>query len=528
MAITAEVLADSDFGLPDFYFSLLHAAQRYMDFTRRESPSENAYLFHSLAQERAEDAYAVADVIQSTGVNNTEPMLNAYIANQVLGLGNSEPWSPASAAYRVLRAENTLGRMAIRLVSFSNQRAIDSTLIRIHQRVEWRREAVRESRKRAWSVEPEYGTVQGAAQRIGPDHDMDENAVAASSILEPYAYVVAGSVPELPKVSHGPKVNGRDVLIWYGTNRAFVKPGCFIAGRSDVISFGRCRVFVPKDRVMGSLGRGFFGRFFRGDNRVSLIETQPLDEQVFWAELSRSITAGNKAERQALVFLHGFRTSFEDVARRTAQLKVDLGHFGPAAFFSWPSFGLGANYFGDEAAIEGSELAIRNFLTEFAQRSKASVIHIIAHSMGNRGLTRAFEAIAMMAASESPIRFGQVFLAAPDVDAGYFRNVAAAYSKLSTRATLYVTSNDKAIGLSRQLHSYPRVGIAPPVSVVTGIDTIDASHINHGLLGHSYGVDARPVLSDINCLLQGDVSPDSRFGLRRATTENSGHWEFVP
>jgi esterase/lipase superfamily enzyme len=39
-------------------------------------------------------------------------------------------------------------------------------------------------------------------------------------------------------------------------------------------------------------------------------------------------------------------------------------------------------YANDEATIEASEPYIAQFLTEFAQRSSASKIHIIAHSMG--------------------------------------------------------------------------------------------------------------------------------------------------
>ncbi|WP_264802833.1 alpha/beta hydrolase, partial [Acetobacter fabarum] len=151
----------------------------------------------------------------------------------------------------------------------------------------------------------------------------------------------------------------------------------------------------------------------------------------------------------------------------------------------------------------------------------------IAHSMGNRGLLRAMDAIANATASVAPVRFGQVFLAAPDVDAQLFRNLAVAYGRLSTRATLYVTNNDKAIGLSRRLHRFARAGLAPPIAVVPGIDTIDASHVNLGLLGHSYAAEMRPVLSDIHRLIQGDAAPDHRFGLRKALGGTADYWEFV-
>lgn len=146
--------------------------------------------------------------------------------------------------------------------------------------------------------------------------------------------------------------------------------------------------------------------------------------------------------------------------------------------------------------------------------------------MGNRGLLRAMDAIASAAASAAPIRFGQVFLAAPDVDAQVFRNLAAAYGQLSTRTTLYVTNNDKAIGLSRGLHRYARVGLSPPVAVVPGVDTVDASRVNLGLIGHGYAAEMRPVLADIHELIQGDTAPDRRFGLRKALGGTADYWEF--
>ncbi len=483
MAVLAGALADLSFGLR-------HAADRYEEFSHAEHPAQNADLFHELARERANDADELDAMTLSAGLTEIKPTLDAYAANQVLGLGNSHPWSASGTAYRVLRAENALGRMAGHLASLSDELSIGRTLGRLRHHIDSRRPAVQNARRRA--------------QRNEASH-----------------FVAANTTPK--KLS-----DGQELVVWYATNRSYSRPGSFLPERSNHVSFGRCHVFVPNNRVMGTLGSGLVSRLIKGDDRIRLGAVQPINEGGFWSLLSREIASGGDADRQAILFLHGFRTSFEDAARRTAQLKADLGHPGPAAFFSWPSLGSAASYAGDEAAIEGSELPIRNFLTDFARRSGASAIHIIAHSMGNRGLTRAFEAISLMAATASDIRFGQVFLAAPDVDADYFKHVAAAYGRLSARSTLYVTNNDKAIGLSRRLHGYPRVGLTPPVALVSGIDTVDASHVNLSLIGHGYAAEMRPVLGDINRLLQSNTPPDQRFGLRRAGKGIVGHWEFKP
>lgn len=480
MAVTADALAD-------LRFSLRFAACRYRGYAAMEDTADNADLFLTLADERGGDADDLDRAADENGLRQGRPTISDDTAGPLLGLGGAEPHSAASAAYRVQRAENTLERMAAQLGSLSQGGQLSRALNGVRRHIDQRREEVRAARRRA--------------------QDFTKGALSAGIGID--------------------RADGQEVMVWFGTNRRRDARDRFPGERADIVTHGRCRVFVPEDRTSGSLGRGFFGRILKGDNRVKLQGIDILGERQFWSLLANETAALDAGDRHGLIFLHGYNTKFEDAARRTAQLKVDLAHLGPAGFFSWPSLGFGAGYTGDEAAIEGSEPAMRGFLIDFAQRSGASAVHIIAHSMGNRGLLRAMDAIANAAASAAPVRFGQVFLAAPDVDAQLFQNLAVAYGSLSARTTLYVTNNDKAIGLSRRLHRFARAGLTPPIAVVPGIDTIDASHVNLGLLGHSYAAEMRPVLADIHRLIQGDAEPDHRFGLRKALGGTADYWEFV-
>ncbi|WJS84164.1 alpha/beta hydrolase [Paracoccus sp. TOH] len=485
MSRTAAALADLRFGLK-------FAAKRYLGYADRIDTADNAGFYRQIAGERLEDAARLDQEAGQNDLAQEASTIGEETAGPLLGMGEGEPMSDASAAYRVQRAENTLDRMAAQLHSLLLDGPLRDVIHEVRARINQRREGVRAARRRAHLLE--WNQLPGAA---------------------------ANGVQNLA-------TDGHHVTVWFGTNRRLHTNGQFLGERADQVRYGRCAVFVPEDREAGSLGRGLFGRIFKGDNRVKLKERALLDETLFWKELVKEVTSLNVSERDGLVFLHGYNTKFVDVARRTAQLKVDLAHRGPAAFFSWPSLGYPAGYAGDEAAIEGSEQVIRDFLVNFAQRSGVSAVHIIAHSMGNRGLLRAMDAIAKIAASAAPVRFGQIILAAPDVDAQLFTNLAAAYGQISTRATLYVTANDKAIGLSRELHRFHRAGLAPPVAVVPGIDTIDASRVNLGLMGHSYAAEMRAVLADMHRLIQSDTAPDKRFGLRRALRGAAPYWEFVP
>ncbi len=478
--------------LADLRFGLRFAAGRYRSYALMDNLADNSGLFLSLADERKDDANYLDRVADGSGYGQSDPTMNAETAGPLLGMGEGPPPSAVTAAFRVQRAENTLARMAAQLGSLSPENQLASALRRIRSHIDRSREAVRAARRRAQNLETGEAIGDGYAKELGQE-----------------------------------PADGQQVVVWFGTNRRRATRAQFTGERADTMTYGRCHVFVPEDRAIGSLGRGLFGRILKGDNRVRLQGIDVLGEHEFWSLIANEVASRDASEQHGLVFLHGYNTKFEDAARRTAQLKVDLAHKGPAGFFSWPSLGHRAGYAGDEAAIEGSETPIRNFLIDFAERSGASAVHIIAHSMGNRGLLRAMDAIANAAASSTPVRFGQVFLAAPDVDAQLFQNLAAVYTRLSTRATLYVTTNDKAIGLSRRYHHFARVGLAPPVAVVPGIDTIDASRVNLGLLGHSYAAEMRPVLSDIHCLMQSDTAPDHRFGLRKALGGRAAYWEFI-
>ena len=54
------------------------------------------------------------------------------------------------------------------------------------------------------------------------------------------------------------------------------------------------------------------------------------------------------------------------------------------------------------------------------------------------------------------IKFGQIFLAAPDINATLFKEIAYLYPQISERTTLYVSSKDKALDASYWIHDYPR------------------------------------------------------------------------
>jgi esterase/lipase superfamily enzyme len=117
-------------------------------------------------------------------------------------------------------------------------------------------------------------------------------------------------------------------------------------------------------------------------------------------------------------------------------------------------------------------------------------------------------------------------LAAADVDAGNFRDLAGAYKALAQRTTLYVSSKDLAVQISRWIGNYARVGFHPPVMVVENIDTVSVTNVDQTLLGHGYVAEARPVLQDMERLISTN-QPPPRFGHEEARTpDGRRYWNM--
>jgi esterase/lipase superfamily enzyme len=199
---------------------------------------------------------------------------------------------------------------------------------------------------------------------------------------------------------------------------------------------------------------------------------------------------------------------------------------GATAFFSWPSRGSVTAYPADEASIEGSEQAITDFLVDFTQNCGAGKVHVIAHSMGNRGLLRALQRIAANAETRGKVKFDQVLLAAPDVDRDLFLNLARLYPEHAARTTLYASDVDLPVHLSAKLHEAPRAGYYAPYTVAPGVDTVAVPDFDIDLLGHSYFAQAEALLHDMYDLIRHGAPPTVRQRISPTVHEGSPFWKL--
>ncbi len=325
------------------------------------------------------------------------------------------------------------------------------------------------------------------------------------------------------------EAGSRLATVWYGTNRkpVMTRSGTLTFGnhRDDQLHLGRCEVYIPKSHQYGSIGSSWWTRLWQGDDRVRLESVNGLDEPAFWAGLAESLKKVPAGSKSAVVFLHGYWTTFDGAAARAAQIGCDLNVPGLMAFYSWPSMGNAAGYVADIDAVEASVPHLITFLRGIAGTEGVERVHLIAHSMGNRGLLAALR--DLFGAEPAPGRmFDQLILAAADVDAEIFKTRSRVYPRASRRTTLYTSNHDLALrssGLIRDNNS--RAGFAPPLTVVDGIDTVLVSDVDLSLLGHGYFGSAGPVLNDMHDLIVNDLPPEKRA--RLVHVDSPPHWTFA-
>ncbi|MBL7262192.1 alpha/beta hydrolase [Paractinoplanes lichenicola] len=316
-----------------------------------------------------------------------------------------------------------------------------------------------------------------------------------------------------------------EIPILYATDRAPAEPGARdpFTGARGTPSYGVARVSVPDDHRMGALEKPRLWKLqFRPDpaKHVALLGTDQLTQDAFTQRGSEAVRVS--AAPEALLFVHGYNVTFADAARRAAQIAYDLQFDGLPMLYSWPSEGTTLRYPTDEENSLWTRPHFADFLRLALGRLGTRRLHLLAHSMGNRVVT---QGLADLTPAESA-GLGHVVFAAPDVDAAIFTQLAAQFLKRANRYTLYASSNDLALKASQRLARYPRAGQSgPAIVVIDGLDTIDASRLDTGLMSHSYFGDRTSILSDLFSLIRNDLEPAKRFGL---TAHENGYWAFLP
>jgi esterase/lipase superfamily enzyme len=292
-----------------------------------------------------------------------------------------------------------------------------------------------------------------------------------------------------------PAAEPRSVSIFVDSTRKGEGGASSEAAVANGARFSLQMIGVPPGHQPGKVERAAFGSEDPQEH-FTMRSRRGLDETAFFAELASHISGRIGSNRDVLLYVHGFNTSYDEARFRLAQIVDDARFGGVAVLYTWPAAGSLLDY---GAAKENATIArdaLSKLLHRLSELPDIGRVHILAHSMG---AWLAMEALRENAISGSPDlsgKLGDVMLAAPDIDLNVFRQQLARLDP--SHVFVLVSSNDRALSLSRTLAGdRQRLGALDPNNPSDrtaledlGVKAYDLSRESTGLIGHGTYADA--------------------------------------
>jgi esterase/lipase superfamily enzyme len=249
---------------------------------------------------------------------------------------------------------------------------------------------------------------------------------------------------------------------FYATNRVPIDPAGpiderFGSERQDFLRFG-----AFDTRIEPSLGLGMLinpSDWFLNEE-IQLTNRRSLQHEQFVSELRAQVEASPR--RSLLVVVHGFRERHPSALRKTAFLAHVLDIDTPVLLFDWPG-DQGSSLRGYRRArgvaqASGAELAAT--LELVIEQVKPDRLWLLANSMGGQVVVDAFHLLYRDADfADAQTEIENVVLTAADVDHEEFNSQFKEEIKaLARNVTVYVSSNDRALLVSRLINRGLRLG----------------------------------------------------------------------
>jgi esterase/lipase superfamily enzyme/Tfp pilus assembly protein PilF len=305
------------------------------------------------------------------------------------------------------------------------------------------------------------------------------------------------------------------------------------SGERGPLTFGAASVRIPPDHKIGHIERPSSWSLFG----ITLSST-PNEREHFVVKQVVSLSENGfdqvvrgKGAKTALVFVHGFNTTFEDALYRNAQIAWDLQYSGLSVLFTWASRGRVADYIYDRESAYLAREAFIALLEKLKRDYGIEQVNVLAHSMGN---LIAVDALANYARTSNPVKIAHLVMAAPDVDRNQFLALVPVARAIVGGMTIYASSADRALVASRKLAGgVPRAGDVPadgPI-ILPNVETIDVTAMGEDIFGlnHSVFAASRDVMEDISALLRLNLPPPRLIQIRPVPDPPAAtrYWRYV-
>jgi esterase/lipase superfamily enzyme len=312
----------------------------------------------------------------------------------------------------------------------------------------------------------------------------------------------------------------RTIDVHFFTNRATTSlmPACSSRYFRNVPSSGLhtavCQVSVPAKHAIGAL---------------DVSEDRNPDRDSYFliggyqAKAGDSIYETARAEKEVMLFVHGFNVPFEEAILRAAQIKYDVKYQKPIFLFTWPA-GSGEGMLDglllNLTYAENQKYAVESIghlayvLKELNRRNVR--VNLVVHSMGHQ---IAIPAMLKLVREEGMSQFlNEVIFNAPDYPSGQFAVEVSDLVRSARRITVYCSPGDKALLASQKVNQSYRLGLCLRIDGVDmiNVNEVDAPALGIGGLGHGY-YSGRAILVDLYQTLDG-VEAEKRLFIRRSST----------
>jgi esterase/lipase superfamily enzyme len=284
------------------------------------------------------------------------------------------------------------------------------------------------------------------------------------------------------------------------------------------------------------------------NEEIQLREVGALSKVAWIEQLREQVQAS--PHRSLLVNVNGFRERFVSALRKTAFLAHVLDIDSPLLVFDWPGnqgwTPVGYRRAQVVARESGEELA--QTLALILREVEPERLWLLANSMGAEVVVSAFLRLDQEAAfADAETEFEDVVLTAPDVSHAEFgRQFRDEISALTRNLTVYVSSNDRALLMSRVLNRERRLGestvdptnpdqadeaakalelVEPGSDVVT---LVDVTPVNRTRNFHNFSLETPEFFDDLFLRLMNEETPRSRLQHRVRTPSGAEYWVLTP
>ncbi|MBW2540669.1 MAG: alpha/beta fold hydrolase [Deltaproteobacteria bacterium] len=312
----------------------------------------------------------------------------------------------------------------------------------------------------------------------------------------------------------------------------------FGTGREESLTFGS---FDAKIRPTLGLGMLINPTEWFQNEEINLHEIRMLDEGDFVERLAGLVA--DSPYRSLLIVVHGFREAFPSALRKTAFFGHVLDVNSPVLLFDWPG-NQGGSLSGYRRAREVAEASgadLARTVELIVRKVRPDRLWLVANSMGGQVVADAFSVLHQKAEfADSETEIDEVVLTAPDVDHEEFdEQFKQEIKALSNNLTVYVSSNDRALVLSRLVNRARRRGestltpdqLEEAVRVAELIDPdsdlvtlVDVTPVNRTRNFHNFSLETPEFFDDLYLRLTNETPPRSRLLYRIKTPDGTHYW----